>query len=103
TEYLPIERDTLMRKSIPHALLLLVSATSLLAGATITLSPADGGIAGLPGETTGWGFDMTADSINWISVTGSFLLSETDPGLGTYADLIGFQGGPVNFVLAPNS
>ncbi len=92
-----------MYKSISCILLLLIRAPTLMTGTTITLYPTSGSISGQPGDSVGWGFAMTADPTKWTSVTGSFLLSETAPGLGVYSDLIGFQGGPVNAILAPGS
>lgn len=64
---------------------------------TLQLSPFGGAINGLPGDTVGWGFTLTNDSPNWLTVTSSALTFETNPLLGVYSDLIGLQGGPVPF------
>ena len=77
-------------------------ALSAYAGPTFTLIPSSGSIMGQPGDTVGWGFTLTSDTAEWISVVTSSLLIESDPGLGTYTDYAGLQGGPVNGVLAPN-
>lgn len=84
------------------ALALLLSAFAA-AAPMITLDPPSGNITGLPGETVGWGFRVTADTNEWIAFVGSFLLFESDPGIGVYEDLIGSKGGPVNGVLSPGS
>ncbi len=74
------------------------------AGTLVTLNPTSGDITGGPGDTVGWGFDIQNTSPGiWVSFTQSFLLNETNPSVGTYTDLIGPQGGPVNFELGPNT
>ena len=80
-----------------------ILALSAYAGPSFTLSPSSGSITGHPGDTVGWGFTLTSDTTEWISVVTSSLLIESDPGLGTYTDFAGLQGGPVNGVLAPNA
>jgi hypothetical protein len=57
----------------------------------------------MPGDTAVWSFTMKADPVNWVTTISSFLLSESDPTFGTYYDMIGGLGGPVNAVLAPGS
>jgi len=70
--------------------------------ASLSLDPASGAIAGQPGETIGFGFTLTSNSTDWISVTSSALTFETNPSLGTFTDFIGLQGGPSpSFALAP--
>lgn len=85
-------------------LLLLLSpfaAGPAYADSLLALSPMDGVVSGAPGQTVGWGFDLTADSTNWTSITGSFILFDSNPGLGLYSDFIGPQGGPSGGVLPP--
>ena len=79
--------------------LLFALGLPLLAGPIIQLDPADGAVTGAPGGTTGWGFTVQADPLQWISFSGSFLMSETNPAVGVYTDLIGASGGPLDFVL----
>lgn len=88
--------------------LTLLAVLSGLAGmapaATISLIPAGGAVAAPEGQAVGWGFNITNDSpVSWISFVASFTIGETNPGIGSYIDLIGPQGGPVNFALAPNT
>jgi hypothetical protein len=79
--------------------LLLMGAAS--AAPILTLNPANGALKVEPGGTSGWGFSLTSENTRWLSVIGSTLLTESNPGLGTYTDLIGALGGPVDFALAP--
>ncbi len=76
-------------------------AAALMAAPVITLDPADGALTGAPAGTVGWGFTLTPDATEWITVTGSFLLTESNPSLGFYGDLIGSQGGPSGGLLPP--
>ncbi len=85
-----------MKKTL---VLLFALGLPLLAGPLIQIDPAGGAITGTPGGTTGWGFTVESDPVQWISFAGSFLTSETNPGLGIYTDLIGASGGPVDFIL----
>ena len=80
-------------------ILLFAMGLPLLAGPIIQLDPADGVLTGTPGSTVGWGFTIQSDPLQWISFEGSFLMNETNPGLGVYTDLIGASGGPLDFVL----
>ncbi len=80
-------------------ILLFAMGLPLLAGPIIQLNPADGILTGTPGSTVGWGFTIQSDPLQWISFEGSFLVNETNPGLGSYTDLIGASGGPLDFVL----
>lgn len=80
----------------------LLHAACLMAGPVLTLEPGnDPARSGAPGTTVGWGFRLTPDANEWIGVTASFLLNETNPSLGFYVDLIGSQGGPEFGVLPP--
>ena len=79
--------------------LLFALGLPLLAGPLVQIDPAAGAITGTPGGITGWGFTVQSDPLEWISFAGSFLMNETNPGLGIYTDLIGASGGPVDFVL----
>lgn len=82
-------------------LALLGSAALSATGITFSPIPPSGQISGLPGETIGWGFDITPDSTDWIAVTGSIWLFETNPAIGFYTDFIGLQGGPLGGYLQP--
>jgi len=79
--------------------LLFALSLPLVAGPVLQIDPADGFVTGAPGGTTGWGFTVQSDALQWVSFAGSFLMNETNPGLGIYTDLIGANGGPVDFVL----
>jgi hypothetical protein len=84
-----------MRKLlITLSFLCLAAAPALFADEiSFTLDPGSGVIAGAPGETIGWGFTLTNDTDDWITVTSSDLENETDPDLGVYTDFISAQGG----------
>ena len=82
-------------------LLACVSALPSSASVLIHLDPGSGAITGTPGHSTGWGFTVEADPTRWVSFVGSFLLDETNSALGVYSDLIGINGGPVNYLLPP--
>jgi hypothetical protein len=92
-----------MKSILVLSILALTAGLSAYAGPTLTVIPSSGSIQGFPGTTVGWGFTLTSDPVDWISVVTSSLLIESDPGLGTYTDFAGLQGGPVNGVLAPNA
>jgi len=79
--------------------LLFALGLPLLAGPLVQIDPAAGAITGTPGGITGWGFTVESDPVEWISFAGSFLMNETNPGLGVYTDLIGASGGPLDFLL----
>src|SRR5579864_2695960 len=90
-------------KSQIYSTLVLALLAAPLAASVVTPDPADGNLSGAPGDTIGWGFSVTNTPVGWISFTQSLLVNETNPSLGSYTDLIGPQGGPVNFALDPNS
>lgn len=90
-----------MFKKLTLTLTLLAATT--FAAPVLTLDPPTGAVGGAPGTTVGWGFTLTSDPNLWLSAIGSFILNETNPGLGTYTDLIGTLGGPTNFSLAPGA
>ena len=73
------------------------------ATAILTLDPPSGVLQGTPGETVGWGFTLTPDATEWISVVTTATIGESNPGLGTYVDLAGFLGGPNSGVLPPGA
>jgi hypothetical protein len=81
------------------SILLFVLGLPLLASPLIQVDPADGSVTGTAGSIAGWGFTVEPDPVQWISFVGSFLMNETNPALGTYTDLIGASGGPVDFTL----
>ena len=79
-----------------------------MAAPMVTLDQPD--LVGLPGQTVGWGFQAVSEILTgppvgggqeWITFTGSLLLTESNPSIGSYVDLIGSLGGPENFVLPP--
>src|SRR4051812_30050619 len=90
-----------MRK---HVSFFFVSAMAMrLWAASVQFDSLSGRIQGTPGSNVGWGFNIVNDSpVDWISFVLSFPVNETNPALGTYVDLVGPQGGPVNFTLGPN-
>lgn len=90
-------------KSIRLIALTLVAALGCAAAPILTLNPSSGSIVGAPGGVTGWGFTLTSDPNDWITVAGSLLLFETNPGIGFYQDYIGVQGGPSGGVLEPGA
>ena len=69
----------------------------------LSLNPITGDVIGAPGTTTGWGFFLSSDSTDWISITSVFILSQSAPAFGTFDDLLSIQGGPTNFLFAPNA
>lgn len=104
-----------------NRLLLLLAASMILclpgqADILFTLNPSGGVVAGQPGQTVGWGFEIS-DSTNWVVVAASGFCVEFDPstdtlpcqaptaqpvGNGTYLDYFG--NGPFNFIdSAPGS
>jgi hypothetical protein len=84
-------------------LLLVMCAGTLAAGPVLTLDPLDGNVSGPAGGVVGWGFTLTSDSSQWVSVIGTVLLFESNSSLGIYLDFIGTEGGPVSGILAPGS
>lgn len=73
-----------------------------IAAPLLTIDPT-GPLPVAPGETGYWSFRLTSDDTRWLSVIGSLLLTESNPSLGTYTDIIGSLGGPVDFALAPGA
>ncbi len=88
-------------KQLILLLILMTPVPAAWAAPRFTLSPPT--VSGAPGQTVGWGFSLTSDDLYWISVLGSYLEFETNPGLGVYIDRIGPLGGPVDFSLAPGA
>lgn len=70
----------------------LILALGLQAAPLLTLE--QNNISSTPGGIASWMFRLTPDSTNWTSVTSSFLVMESNPGLGLYLDEIGLLGGP---------
>jgi hypothetical protein len=67
---------------------------------TIVFNPP--AVDAVPGALAGWGFTIyNESSTDWVSFSGSALVDETNPALGTYTDLLGPQGGPTNYALGP--
>ena len=68
-------------------LLVLVATITAHANVTITITPASG-ISGRPGETVGWGFYLTNDSLtDWVGFTNSLFFMNLPATWGTYTDL----------------
>jgi hypothetical protein len=84
-------------------LVLLGAAALSASGVTFSAIPLSGQISGLPGETIGWGFDIASDNDDWIAITSSIWLFESNPTIGFYTDSIGLQGGPQAGYLQPLS
>lgn len=82
-------------------ILLLVFSAVLRFPAILTVAQPD--IGAIAGQTASWTFQASADPAVYLTFTGSFLLFETNPSIGTYMDSIGAWGGPVNFALPPAS
>ncbi|MDX2150249.1 MAG: PEP-CTERM sorting domain-containing protein [Bryobacteraceae bacterium] len=82
---------------------LLYTAALAIAGAAPLITLNSAGIRGYAGRTTGWSATVQADSSEWISLSGTFLYNESSPLIGTYIDIAGGLGGPVNFSLAPGA
>jgi hypothetical protein len=74
---------------------------------TIQLSilPTAGPLNASPGQVDGWGFSLSwTSATNWLTVIGSTLTGETNASLiSGYTDFIGWQGGPTDYALTPNS
>jgi hypothetical protein len=92
-----------MKNAIVLSILALAAVAPCYAGPVLTLDPVSGSIQGLAGQTVGWGFTLTSDPADWISVVTTMLLGESDPSLGVYMDHAGALGGPANGVLAPGA
>jgi hypothetical protein len=89
-----------MKNAAFHSILFLVLLAGSLPATTFSTLPGSGVLTGAPGETVGWGFSSTNDDFfQSISFSQSILVNETNPLLGIYIDLIGPQGGPVNFAV----
>jgi hypothetical protein len=91
-----------MRKFLMLLTLLAGPAISF-ASPVLTLDPSSGNVSGPAGSTVGWGFRLTSDTTDWISVIGTVALFETNPALGSFTDFIGPQGGPVSGAVAPGA
>ena len=66
---------------------------------TLTLLPATGQVAGLPGTVVGWGFTLTyTDPSDWVILTGSEFTGS--PVYGTYVDYLSLGSAPL-YVAGP--
>jgi hypothetical protein len=66
---------------------------------TLTLLPANGAVAGLPGTVVGWGFTLTyTDPSDWVILTGSEFTGS--PVYGTYVDYLSLPTSPL-YVAGP--
>jgi hypothetical protein len=84
---------------IKTSILMAVTCACLQAD-TVTIVLDSNNITTQPNGVGSWTFQMQPDASQWVSVTSSFLMLETNPGLGLYTDEIGLLGGP-NGRLAP--
>lgn len=77
-----------------------VAAPVAQAEPILTLNPTV--ITGIPGQTIGWGFTLTADPTYYISISSAFVDTESNPAVGFFSsDWISLAGGPASGVLAP--
>ncbi len=85
-----------MKKSFWSAALLAGVLLAPLSRATMSFNtnPANGIIAGDPGQTIGWGFTLFNDT-DYIVVTSTVFTQLTGPGIGTYTDIISGEFFPV--------
>jgi hypothetical protein len=91
-----------MRHLLVCSMLLCLAGGLAKADPILTLDPTNGTVSGSPGDIVGWGFDLSSDSTNWISVITSSIINESNPQFGDgYTDFIGAQGGPDNGILDP--
>jgi hypothetical protein len=81
---------------ITAAMLSATLVPKLEATPIIQFDSAGPNLTAVPGATVGWGVQIKPDYFNWISFTFSTLTAESDP-VGTYTDLLGSFGGPVNY------
>jgi hypothetical protein len=66
---------------------------------TLTLLPANGQVAGLPGTVVGWGFTLTfTDPSDWVILTGSEFTGS--PVYGSYVDYLSLGSAPL-YVAGP--
>ena len=66
---------------------------------TLTLLPANGQVAGLPGTVVAWGFTLTfTDPSDWVILTGSEFTGS--PVYGTYVDYLSLATAPL-YVAGP--
>ena len=82
---------------------ILLGSGFLQASPILTTVPGSGAVIGKPGSSVGWGFTVTPDANYSLSAIASFLVDETNPALGTWNDVISYQGGPDGGVLLPTS
>jgi hypothetical protein len=82
---------------------ILLGSSALEGSPVLVTTPTTGSVAGTPGSIVGWGFSLTPDANYSLSAISSFLEDETNPALGTWNDVISYQGGPDAGVLLPDS
>jgi hypothetical protein len=76
----------MMRHFLLLTLALLTMASIAATAPILTLTPSSGNLTGEPGSVVGWGFHLSPDPDEWITVVSSFLLFESNPDLGFYED-----------------
>lgn len=90
---------SLFMNAVVLAAATLVSSPVASADPILTLNPVV--ISGTPGQTIGWGFTLTPDSLYYISISSAFIDTESNPAVGFFTDWISLAGGPSSGVLAP--
>lgn len=89
-------------KKLLLALTLIVGGAAHAAPLVFNLVPS-GSLTGAPGQTIGWGYEVQADPTDWISFTGSQILTESQTNFGLYLDFLGAPNTPGANNLAPGS
>ncbi len=90
-----------LHKTVLFCSCVLIQAAGAKAGVVLTLSPGNGALSGAPGQTVGWGFSLTPDPTDWITVDATVVSVENNPAFGSFQDFLGAQGGPSDGALAP--
>ena len=66
--------------------LTMAAAVTAQASVTFTLNPDSGIVAGDPGQTVGWGYTISNDSVYWLWINNSDFTTNKDATWGTYTD-----------------
>lgn len=77
----------------------LLLAASMNGAPLVTIPAAD--LTVLAGQQATWGATVMNNEGTFVTFTSTFALLETNPVLGSYFDIMGAAGGPVDFVLPP--
>ncbi|HYI96721.1 MAG TPA: PEP-CTERM sorting domain-containing protein [Bryobacteraceae bacterium] len=87
-------------KTLTLMFALLLTGGCLQAAPILTVTPTDASVA--PGGTVAFGFSLENADPLYLTITSSFLLSETEP-IGIYEDVIATLGGPVDALILPGT